>query len=318
MTKRILLYEYVTGGGLINEAFRSNLYNEAKIMLTSMLKDSEDCSKISYHFFCDHRMNLSFKSNAIKIEKKNQKKIYNKRLIKSFDYVIPILPESKKTLYSYVKFLNNNNIKSIISTPKTISNISDKWLFYKICINYKIKTIPTYLDTKILKGKVIVKDRFGEGCSYIKLYRNIKYIINNRYDQNKIIQPYIEGQNLSLSVFFNNNSFYLLSVNKQNIFLNKDNYLKLKSILVNVTISFEEKIYSLIEKIYNAFPGLYGYVGIDILIKNNNIFVVEINPRLTTSFAGIKYTKGINLLDLFLKYESYKDVISGRKVLIKI
>ena len=318
MAKKVLLYEYVTGGGLINEALKSNLYKEAKLMITTLIKDSENNENINSSFFCDNRLSISSVSNSIKINKKNYKKIYNKKILDKFDYIIPILPESNNNLYNYVKFLNDNNIKNLISSPRAIMNTSDKWLFYKKCLNSQIKTIPTYLDKCDLRSNIIIKDRYGEGCSSIKLYKTKRSIIENIENQNKIMQPYIEGIDLSLSVFFDREKFHILSVNKQNLSINKDNLIKLKSILVNITVSFEEKIYALVNKIHKSFFGLYGYIGIDIIVDDKNIFVVEINPRLTTSFVGIKYTKGINLLDLISKKNPYKNIISGKKYLINL
>ena len=45
-------------------------------------------------------------------------------------------------------------------------------------------------------------------------------------------------------------------------------------------------------------PGLIGFVGIDILINYNKIYIVEINPRLTTSYVGLYETIGCNMIDL--------------------
>ena len=41
-------------------------------------------------------------------------------------------------------------------------------------------------------------------------------------------------------------------------------------------------------------PNLWGYAGIDLIEKAEQILVLEINPRLTTSYAGIHEAIGIN------------------------
>ena len=43
-------------------------------------------------------------------------------------------------------------------------------------------------------------------------------------------------------------------------------------------------------------PGLSGYVGIDLIRNNNTFFVIDINPRFTTSYAGISKSLGINIV----------------------
>ncbi|MEE9396862.1 MAG: ATP-grasp domain-containing protein, partial [Methylococcales bacterium] len=43
-----------------------------------------------------------------------------------------------------------------------------------------------------------------------------------------------------------------------------------------------------------TFPGLWGYVGVDFLFADNQLLVLEVNPRLTTSYAGLSQTIGYN------------------------
>jgi predicted ATP-grasp superfamily ATP-dependent carboligase len=50
-----------------------------------------------------------------------------------------------------------------------------------------------------------------------------------------------------------------------------------------------------------AIPGLWGYAGIDLIETPEQILVLEINPRLTTSFAGLNTALGINVAGLVLQ-----------------
>jgi len=49
-----------------------------------------------------------------------------------------------------------------------------------------------------------------------------------------------------------------------------------------------------------AIPGLWGYVGIDVLLTAAGPVVVEVNPRLTTSYAGLHAAIGVNPAELVL------------------
>jgi predicted ATP-grasp superfamily ATP-dependent carboligase len=42
-------------------------------------------------------------------------------------------------------------------------------------------------------------------------------------------------------------------------------------------------------------PGLSGYIGMDILIADEGCYRIEINPRLTTSYIGLRQVVNINL-----------------------
>lgn len=48
-------------------------------------------------------------------------------------------------------------------------------------------------------------------------------------------------------------------------------------------------------------PQLFGYAGIDFIqTEAGEDLVLEINPRLTTSYAGIKQALGVNVAELVL------------------
>lgn len=56
------------------------------------------------------------------------------------------------------------------------------------------------------------------------------------------------------------------------------------------------------------------FFGIDAILENNgNIVFLEINPRLTTSYAGLKKTLGFNPAIFFSK-PNYKHDINNNKV----
>jgi predicted ATP-grasp superfamily ATP-dependent carboligase len=79
-------------------------------------------------------------------------------------------------------------------------------------------------------------------------------------------------------------------------------------------------IQKLLNKIAQAFPDLFGYVGID-LILSDDCYVVEINPRLTSSYSGIKQALGINIAELVLQSMNGEAVINplhNRTILIEI
>jgi len=76
----------------------------------------------------------------------------------------------------------------------------------------------------------------------------------------------------------------------------KNTNLKLNSIDVNIHPSFNNMIYKFIDDILNVIPGLRGFIGFDFIFNNNKIFLIEINPRFTTSMALIEKCKNNHIL----------------------
>lgn len=51
----------------------------------------------------------------------------------------------------------------------------------------------------------------------------------------------------------------------------------------------------------DAVPGLTGYVGVDVILGTENDHVIEINPRLTTSYVGLRMLATDNLMEMLLR-----------------
>ena len=318
---KILIYEYVTGGGLINEDLSSTLLHEAKLMTSRLHSDLSISDDVSFSFFLDERLKNLARPQSILINKQNSNKIYDENFLKKFDYVLPILPETNLSLYKYTKFLEEKKINKIISDKQTILSLSNKLSFYNLFINQKINVIPTYNIKEINKikkiKKLVIKDKYGAGCSFVKIFKNSSKKDFKDYNKNYIVQPYIDGKPYSISAFFDQNDLYLLSINRQDIKITK-NFIKLNKIIVNDKIVDDTKIYALLEKIKSILPKLYGYIGIDIIINKKDLYVVEINPRLTTSYIGLNETLGINLVNLIIGKKIKKRIISGKKFCINL
>ncbi len=47
-----------------------------------------------------------------------------------------------------------------------------------------------------------------------------------------------------------------------------------------------------------AFPGLRGYVGVDVLLTEAGPLVIEVNPRLTTAYLGVRAVLDENVAKL--------------------
>jgi len=315
--KKVLIYEYITGGGLINEALTSHLLTEANLMMKSLNNNFKLSGKISHSYLEDYRVNPLQLKNQIKI--KNSKKIYDTSFLRQFDEVLPIIPENNLELYKYIKFLEDNNINMIASDSKTVLILSDKLKFYNFCKKHSINTIETYKinDYKRITSKrsYIIKDRYGAGCSYVRLQKKLSQQDFFTHSE-RIVQPYIKGTSYSLCLYFTNDSYIFLSLNKQILTQDENGFINLKTIIINSNDVHQLEIVRFLSKLKILLPGLKGYVGIDFIYDKSNITIVEVNPRLTTSFIGLYETIGINYADLLINSNFFKRSISGKKYLV--
>lgn len=91
----------------------------------------------------------------------------------------------------------------------------------------------------------------------------------------------------------------LLSCNKQIIDIN-NHALSFKGVLVNGMCEHWQAFQQIANQIAAAFSSLAGYVGIDVIVQHDKIFVVEINPRLSISYAGLRESIGANPAELII------------------
>ena len=79
----------------------------------------------------------------------------------------------------------------------------------------------------------------------------------------------------------------------------------LQGITVNAYRRDAANFQALSRQIAQALPGLWGYIGVDLIRANDGaLTVLEINPRLTTSYCGLRDAVGINVAELLLSRES--------------
>ena len=101
--KKILIFEYITGGGLIEKKVDHSLLFEAEIILNSLI----ETYNYEVNFFCDYRHRFRNKKGAIVVSKNNSEIIYNSKFINKYDFYLPICPETHMIYYTYIKKIND-------------------------------------------------------------------------------------------------------------------------------------------------------------------------------------------------------------------
>ncbi len=285
--KKILIFEYITGGGLIDKKINHSLTGEANLILSSLIGNS---SMIT-HFFCDYRNKHKTHKDSILVTPSNKNIIYDSALINSYDYFLPICPETDLIFHNYIKKIKSSIKNMNISSLDGLLATSDKYLLKKICKKNNIPNPDSYISKS--KDKLyILKDRYGCGSSHIEL--SDKVIKNIPKD--KILENYIPGKSYSVSLYLYNDKYKIISINEQKIRKIK-NIFKLKSLNVNIYPPFKNNVFYFIDNILSALPQLKGFIGLDIIYNDGKLFLIEINARYTTSMSVIQKCKNHHILD---------------------
>jgi hypothetical protein len=257
----------------------------------------------------------------------------SKDYIDEADYIIPISGISptdfKKS--DQKKILGNRDVRNIENKFKFYKKIKDEFLTpMTFCISdideaYEISD--NYHDIQF-----ILKPLQGSGGYDINLLNNDERI---KLDGNEfILQEYVTGTSLSSSVLSSEDDAKTI-VNSRlltmNDFGHADSFIYVGNILplTDETIMAEvddineinNEMKDTSENLIDKF-NIIGSNGVDYILNENGLYVIEINPRIQGTFECVEKTFDINMLDAHIracngelieipkaKYYTYKKII---------
>jgi predicted ATP-grasp superfamily ATP-dependent carboligase len=114
-----------------------------------------------------------------------------------------------------------------------------------------------------------------------------------------VAEPWVEGDPMSLSLLANRGQAVLLACNRQLVKI-EEGCLTLTGLQVNAVPDPTGAYAELAGRIALCVPSLWGYVGVDLVLGAEGPVVVEVNPRLTTSYCGLRHALGINVAAMVL------------------
>ena len=327
----VLVFEFITGGGYAQDELPESLANEGLLMLKALINDLVILPSVQLTILLDWRFKQTkFPDNINIVMVSKGQCIYEilPALVENSNLVWPIAPEMDLILQRLSVMFENQAKRLLNSTSDAVTICSNKLTTFQALKHTGTPVIETMqLDafSPETAGKWVIKPKDGVGCLNSNLITNknefiqINKQIEDKY--NYVIQPYIEGDSLSLSCLFKDGKSWLLCCNRQQVSI-KQGQFGLRACEVNIPIKDLEVYQYLINKIADSITGLWGYVGIDIIQpKQESPIILEINPRLTTSFVGIHQALGFNVAKAVIEMIDATPVINksqNNKIIVDI
>lgn len=116
------------------------------------------------------------------------------------------------------------------------------------------------------------------------------------------VERWIEGTAASASVVAGGRRAVPLALNAQQVAIGADGALAYRGGSTPLDHPRAAEALDAARRAVEAIPGLAGYVGVDLVLPDGAApVVVELNPRLTTAYAGLRLATPVNLAALVLE-----------------
>lgn len=318
---KVIVYEHISSGGCAGQHISPNILSEGFGMLRSVVKDFKSAghettvlldarlSKLNPPLSVDCMVPILYPKEA-------EKFLIN--IAKINDAVYIIAPETEKTLQSLTYLVEEAGKNSLNCKSEAIGMVTDK-----MGLDHKLKknrfSTPKTLFLNItdslshvkhsikqeLNYPVIFKPVEGVGCSGLSIVKEaaqVEKAINKIKFVSKstgfLVQEFINGISASVSLISNGKKATALSLNKQNINLSgPDGFSSYKGGIAPFSYWLKQDVFNIAEKVIEEFSGLTGYVGVDFVLTEHKAFIVDVNPRLTTSYVGLHKVARFNVAE---------------------
>jgi predicted ATP-grasp superfamily ATP-dependent carboligase len=227
--------------------------------------------------------------------------------------VLIIAPESSGALLDRCRLAGDLNPRPLNCCPDAVALCGDKVALFERLIAAGVPTLPTQpFDSpqRLPDFPLVIKPRCGAGSQSTYLCRDAEELAararefrDQRSELQPIVQPCVAGRALSAAGIFRDGcGIGVWPIAGQ--MLSDDGLFTYLGGEAPAREIETGPLHELIQRAADVVPGLSGYVGFDLLVPDDRSLpplLVEINPRLTTSYVGYRRLARSNLAPLLLE-----------------
>jgi predicted ATP-grasp superfamily ATP-dependent carboligase len=309
---KLLVYEHVSGGGFGDDRIPKNVLCEGFGMLRTLIADFKAAGH-SVTTTLDPRisgLNPPIKADSILLVSSSQK-VEEKflQILSKVDAAYIVAPETDNMLSSLVELVEHTGLTSLNCPAKTIKKVSNKIAFHESLkrngilvpkaltfnVQDRAKEIGQIIRDKI-NFPVLFKPSTGVSCYGLSVVRNkkqvsaaLRKIRSETSGKEFLVEELINGTAASVSLFSINGKSVPASLNRQEVLIETPEG---SSTYMGGWVPFDNPLqneaFDMAKRIVELFPDLCGYIGIDFVLTEREAVAIEVNPRLTTSYIGLR------------------------------
>jgi predicted ATP-grasp superfamily ATP-dependent carboligase len=308
MFMHIFVYEWATGGGLVEEPGSPpvSLLREGAAMIAALAADLVKIPDCQVSALRDPRMlHLALpRCNVVDVVSKYSHRDEFERLSSEADATILIAPEFDGILRAAAQCVVDCRGKLLSPSSEFIRVAANK---QRTCEVLAAASVP------VPQGTVIAPDGpLPENVDYPAVLKPIDgagsqdaYIVSGPHDSPpayawpRRLERYVPGLPASVAFLCGPSWRVALLPCRQRI--SDDGRLRYLGGELPLAAGLAERASNLADKALAALPPTTGYVGVDLVLgrdpHGNEDAVIEVNPRLTTSYVGLRAAARSNLAE---------------------
>ena len=315
---RLLIYEHVSGGGFANEPIPGGVLSEGFGMLRTLISDF----KAAGHYITTTldsrlaRLNPPLGADFIvPVFSSREVQVAIRKVSASADAAHVIAPETEGALQSLVESVEHTGVASLNCPASTIGKVVDKVVLQASLKKLGVPTPETIMFSVAdgveeikraihakLNFPLIFKPSNDVGCRGLSVVKNENQVAGavgkiKRESPSKffLAQELIKGAAASVSLVSTGSEAVSISLNRQDVTIGEAEAISSYSGgLVPFDQPLRPRAFAVAEKIVKSFQDLRGYVGVDLILTEEEAVAIEVNPRLTTSYIGLRRVVNFN------------------------
>ncbi|MGH7369676.1 MAG: ATP-grasp domain-containing protein [Candidatus Methylomirabilaceae bacterium] len=308
---KILVHESITGGGLGSSAVAPTLLAEGRMMLEALVADLLRLREHELLLLID-RGRVGPIPRHPRLHVRDVGGDYRqavRKAVEEVDAVLLLAPETGGLLGRLTALVESRGKFVLGASSGAIACAGDKARTYRALHTHGIPTPETHqvrnFDDLVslarhLAYPVVLKPIDGAGCQSVliarrqgELQRAYLSAVRETGQDRHVVQRYIRGVHASVSVLADGVRSLPLTLNRQEI--KGQCRLSYHGGRVPLDHPLTSLAFRRAEQVVSAMRGLKGYIGLDVVLTDRDAVVIEVNPRLTTSYVGIRMVVEQNL-----------------------
>lgn len=319
---RVFVSEYICSGSSNNGPLDDSLATEGRSMLLAACADFARISGVEVVTTWDVRLGPFPLANvrAVVISDPDYELREFERQVAECDAAFVIAPEFRQILAGRIARITEPKRRAISPSVDAVELCADKQRIYEHLTQHRLPTIETAIlprDRVVSEQQfpVVIKPRDGAGSQNTFVVGNrgeferVAHVFSNgNHDSEPIVQPYWAGRSMSVGVLIDPGTNHIEVLPPAEQFLSDDGRLRYLGGRIQGAGSLRWEHLVSIQRACRSIPGLAGYVGFDMLFpfdESQQMVIVEINPRLTTSYLGYRVLTEENLMERLLFPERF-------------